>query len=1146
MFRKKEMTQSEQKRILFRHGGSVGRGTITSSVLQQRAQKQAEQNYMQGNVSKLQQKLNEAKARWNKFREISNKRANEIEDSDSRRYYKRQSSLQLNKINAEIGAYAKAIGKAKEAPYTYESLEKYAGQLSSREKTLQEANVELLRQEQKVQAKQVELKDMGVQKIYMEGEKVMVETKTGPIQYASLPKETKEKLKIGGFITTETIPSTDKVYSESQSAKIAKWSVEHQMTPTPSKARELAGEKSFIEKYGQKDSYISPFTGKGMSIAPELVKEPKEKLKLPQTYISETPYWKVKRAEIGSYWGFIPPGKAEIAQYLKKGYNVSYGKISNFIHSKGVEKAIRESYNIGNIGMVTRKFYNPNAPNQTGITKYKPQNTIEFILNYKISKIEENARKVNETDRKIAERKSENLAKDYRTGKISYEEANKKMDKINEDYKKQVENLNKFSFNASEKTQKEIVDKILKRTEKVTFSVEAISMFLFGIVATKIPILAIPNYLYLAGSLLESPSEVIENLVKPRNLALMGFAISGSLTASGVSKIIKANQIKNMKVLSNQAVSVGKLKELGLDVLSEKFPQGISKADQYGLVATRFKAEGFPTMTKNLIFLSKSTARRILGISARNLKAVGFAFNKMIRKSGSISQIYDVVLVTTRGVSKAVKTLGRIKIRYFKVIIKENLTTGRTTTKLIAGGTRKGVYAVQASKIAENLFKYRVRIKTYARPITEGVTLKQKLVTYLLKDNTVKFRVSPQFVKEINNLFSKKPSNVGEGFYKITLKVGKKIKGEPSSYVWYNEGTTLGRTSSFLWRITKKGLTPTKILPKSIRSVEKYTVRDATRLMRDLKQIYGNPQRIVIKEVMKKAGEEFGKEAYKAELLSKQKPIFIPLFTVAKKKIVKEEKIIKTDYSKALDKANRDYLDRQKRATEQFKKQRNRQITIQRNREKELEKQRKRIIFRTRLSEREMSKQLRKQIVIPKSATMQKQVQKQRFVTRQIFAPFVYPQIYPIKPEIKPKIIFPPITKQIKSKKIVKKQGYVALVKRYGQWFKISPVVSRETAIYYGVQETRQSLGARFKIVKSKYPIQMKVGFKMREPPEKIFRKYKVKHKKRIPLEEEWIQKAPTRLASFGERREIQRRRKMVSTKRKLKKQRIKKKRRYK
>lgn len=106
-------------------------------------------------------------------------------------------------------------------------------------------------------------------------------------------------------------------------------------------------------------------------------------------------------------------------------------------------------------------------------------------------------------------------------------------------------------------------------------------------------------------------------------------------------------------------------------------------------------------------------------------------------------------------------------------------------------------------------------------------------------------------------------------------------------------------------------------------------------------------------------------------------------------------------------------------------------------------------------------------------------------------------------------------------------KAYQTFIKRYGKWKALSGFYSRGKAIKIGESYALGTLGASFKIVPTKRTI-YETGYNY-TPSSNVFRSYKVRRGRRIPLSDEWIQLATKRLSSFGERREIKsaRRRKL-------------------
>ena len=98
-------------------------------------------------------------------------------------------------------------------------------------------------------------------------------------------------------------------------------------------------------------------------------------------------------------------------------------------------------------------------------------------------------------------------------------------------------------------------------------------------------------------------------------------------------------------------------------------------------------------------------------------------------------------------------------------------------------------------------------------------------------------------------------------------------------------------------------------------------------------------------------------------------------------------------------------------------------------------------------------------------------------------------------------------------------KAYKLLVKRYGKYKPIGEF-TRGRALQTGERITRETLGATFKLEPtSKLLSQQDISYKVSP----LFRTYKIKKGKRVPLLDEFIQKRGTRLSSRGELLEIKR-----------------------
>jgi len=165
--------------------------------------------------------------------------------------------------------------------------------------------------------------------------------------------------------------------------------------------------------------------------------------------------------------------------------------------------------------------------------------------------------------------------------------------------------------------------------------------------------------------------------------------------------------------------------------------------------------------------------------------------------------------------------------------------------------------------------------------------------------------------------------------------------------------------------------------------------------------------------------------------------------------------------------------------------------------------------------------------VIPKlrQLLLQKPRLKQRYIplltTR--LRPIVRPKII-----IPPPILFPKVEAAIKIPKkpkpfiIGKPKGFVAYVKRRKRWKAVSPVVKRGEAIWFGARKARETLAAAFKVRPVKRPITKRRYPALIVPSPKVFREYKIRKGKKIPLKDYFIQRRRFRLSAPSEVKEIQ------------------------
>ena len=100
-------------------------------------------------------------------------------------------------------------------------------------------------------------------------------------------------------------------------------------------------------------------------------------------------------------------------------------------------------------------------------------------------------------------------------------------------------------------------------------------------------------------------------------------------------------------------------------------------------------------------------------------------------------------------------------------------------------------------------------------------------------------------------------------------------------------------------------------------------------------------------------------------------------------------------------------------------------------------------------------------------------------------------------------------------------QGFDVFVKRRGKFFKLRGTFTKQKAKDIGAEAISKSLGATFKLVKSKRsPLKSKSTGEFKRLA-KMLRTYKKQKGKKIPLQDVWIQKRKYRLSSVQERKEI-------------------------
>ncbi len=143
------------------------------------------------------------------------------------------------------------------------------------------------------------------------------------------------------------------------------------------------------------------------------------------------------------------------------------------------------------------------------------------------------------------------------------------------------------------------------------------------------------------------------------------------------------------------------------------------------------------------------------------------------------------------------------------------------------------------------------------------------------------------------------------------------------------------------------------------------------------------------------------------------------------------------------------------------------------------------------------------------------------------------------KPKLTPiPIPIPPISYPTPKGKIRRKlpiqlvRAYKAWIKRRGKWVPLAGIYTKAMAIRRGEKIAKRTLAATFKISPTAKFI--KAIPEKYEPSPKIFRRYKIVKGKKVPLVEEWIQKAKFRLGTRGEVKEIQLARRKKTRKKKI------------
>jgi hypothetical protein len=108
-----------------------------------------------------------------------------------------------------------------------------------------------------------------------------------------------------------------------------------------------------------------------------------------------------------------------------------------------------------------------------------------------------------------------------------------------------------------------------------------------------------------------------------------------------------------------------------------------------------------------------------------------------------------------------------------------------------------------------------------------------------------------------------------------------------------------------------------------------------------------------------------------------------------------------------------------------------------------------------------------------------------------------------------------------------KVQGFDVFIRKKGKWIKVSKqALTKVEALKLGSKITRETLVASFKISKSPQFIAKKKN-QVYVPSKEIFRSYKIVKGKKIPLANTYIQKASKRLGTMGERKQIQKARRV-------------------
>ncbi|GAH38363.1 unnamed protein product, partial [marine sediment metagenome] len=125
------------------------------------------------------------------------------------------------------------------------------------------------------------------------------------------------------------------------------------------------------------------------------------------------------------------------------------------------------------------------------------------------------------------------------------------------------------------------------------------------------------------------------------------------------------------------------------------------------------------------------------------------------------------------------------------------------------------------------------------------------------------------------------------------------------------------------------------------------------------------------------------------------------------------------------------------------------------------------------------------------------------------------------------------VTEKRLMKKLKKVLGYQLYVKRFGEFKAIDGVRPKGRAIQAGERITRETLARTFRVTPTKQYVKApEIPF---VPSPKVFRRYKVRRGVKVPLQQEWIQRAKFSLGTRGEVLEIKAARRKSKSKIKLK-----------